>query len=833
MTTDKEDNHSEKEKLTYLEALLQSNQELKITPESPLDDETIKALMAIKRIKNAFNHHPFNEASVDTDSRIFSKQSTWGQLQIEKMIATGGSGEVYLAYDGVLQRRVAVKFLSKKARLLESSKQFINEARRMAKVRHPHVMAVFGATTVDDITGFWAEHLIGPTLAETDLCTQTWRKKLYTMRQLCSAVAAIHDNQIVHGDIKPQNVIIEADRGPVLIDFGAGHDSEKNPRNHNNSFTPYAMAPELFKGHTASTASDVYALGVLFFYICSQGQYPRQADNYNELKHIVEQQHTIVFSHLKAPRACVRLIKSMLADQAQKRPTIDKVLVALNDIKQAPNRRNKRIAIGTILTFLITSSLILATSNHQLKQQQAETNRALTETESINNLMFDLLSSVSPGQYGKDVLLIDVLNQLTEVTQHTATLSANTQARFLTSLAVAQFNNGQHQSALQLINRTLDNDQLSPLIRAKIIATQASLINYQPNLSEDQRVDLLTTKLDAIQQLIRQHQLEEDDLTAKKNTIEAHILSKLPGQDNLDTAKTLYLQVLEHWQSLPFNDYNAIEQANLLNELGLIAEKKEQFKQAINYYSKSFELAEKHKKSTFSSHMITAKTNMASALLKSGQVKQGIVNLEQLHGITQNYYEPEQAQNLMVVINLASSYNQDKQFKQSLTLLEKYQKIFDQSSNNRSLLSLHYLSVVAVAQAGLKKYSLALNTYQKIISLSSETMGEEHEITIINRGNIAEVYNLLKQPQKAMEQLEIVRPLATKLYGIDHQITLFLRETEALAQHLLGDTDLAKKMIESVYQNKVAKYGDQNPMLKPTLDIRNKIFGSQELINHD
>ena len=211
-----------------------------------------KPFLIINRLRQSFQQVTANELVQPGDQ--------WGHLIIKELMGQGGMGLVFAAHDTLLDRPVAVKFLNASHSGLLSSDQFTQEARHMAKIRHPNVLAVYGANTFDEITGFWSELLIGETLDQAEATIFSWPDILSIALQLAEAVVNIHAAGLVHGDIKPQNIILEPNRGAVLMDFGSVLDLNSDSQDWQSS-TPLVMAPELFLGHQKSTSSDVYALG--------------------------------------------------------------------------------------------------------------------------------------------------------------------------------------------------------------------------------------------------------------------------------------------------------------------------------------------------------------------------------------------------------------------------------------------------------------------------------------------------------------------------------------------------------------------------------------------
>jgi len=211
----------------------------------------------------------------------------WGPLTLLAKIGEGRFGCVYAAWDARLQRRVALKLLHTASPTASASPtSAIEEARLLARVRHPNVLAVYGAEAVDGQVGIWTELIEGRTL-ESLLAARgplPPEDVVAIGLDLCRALTAVHEAGLLHRDIKAQNVMRETGGRIVLMDFGTGHDLDQvPPRDGDLSGTPLYLAPELFAGGPPSVASDLYALAVLLFYL-STGRHPVPGRTLDEVR---------------------------------------------------------------------------------------------------------------------------------------------------------------------------------------------------------------------------------------------------------------------------------------------------------------------------------------------------------------------------------------------------------------------------------------------------------------------------------------------------------------------------------------------------------------------
>ena len=210
---------------------------------------------------------------VSTTAAAPTAVGRWGHLLLRRKIGEGAFGEVFHAHDTWLDHPVALKLLKPEVAARDSSQRILHEARRLARVRHPNVVTVHGADSHGGRLGFWMELVEGQTLAALAASGRLSAGEAAQIGQeLCLALAAVHHAELVHRDVKAQNVMRARDGGRIiLMDFGAGEPMGATRRGALG--TPLYVAPELFHGAPAAISTDIYALGVLLFFLVT-GQYP-------------------------------------------------------------------------------------------------------------------------------------------------------------------------------------------------------------------------------------------------------------------------------------------------------------------------------------------------------------------------------------------------------------------------------------------------------------------------------------------------------------------------------------------------------------------------------
>ena len=214
-----------------------------------------------------------------------------GRYEIRGVLGEGSFGVVYLAHDARLDREVALKFLRPQAFSDPQAKErFLREARSLAAVVHPNVVVVYDLGEVDGSPYLSLERIEGTTLREAlSGAPFSVAETVAVGRALLSALVAIHAAGVVHRDVKPGNVMLARDGRVKLMDFGLA-------RGTGAAFdltvggvtagTPYYMAPEQWRGKSATPLTDLFALGTLL-YECLAGRVPFKAAGFEELQQAV------------------------------------------------------------------------------------------------------------------------------------------------------------------------------------------------------------------------------------------------------------------------------------------------------------------------------------------------------------------------------------------------------------------------------------------------------------------------------------------------------------------------------------------------------------------
>jgi serine/threonine-protein kinase len=208
-----------------------------------------------------------------------------GEYSLQRELGRGGMGVVYLARDVQLDRDVAIKVLpTHLARTAEARERFLREARTAAGLSHPHIVPIHRVGETHGFVFFVMSYVEGESLGER-LRTRgplPPADASRVLREVAWALAYAHGRGIVHRDVKPDNILLEAGTGRALVtDFGIAHGG-KDPSTATDPRkimgTAHFMSPEQAAGEPVDGRSDIYALGVVG-YLAVSGRLPFEAPN--------------------------------------------------------------------------------------------------------------------------------------------------------------------------------------------------------------------------------------------------------------------------------------------------------------------------------------------------------------------------------------------------------------------------------------------------------------------------------------------------------------------------------------------------------------------------
>jgi serine/threonine protein kinase len=265
-----------------------------------------------------------------------------GRYEIVRLLGRGGMAVVFLAQDLVLERQVAIKVLPPDLSLdLKLISRFQQEAKTAAKLDHPNIIPIYRVESEAGLNYFVMKFVSGNSLEQLldqgPLPIDVSRRVL---RDAALALGHAHTRGIVHRDVKPANIMLEADGRVILTDFGISKALEADSAltgTGNVIGTPHYMAPEQAKGLVVDGRADQYALAVVGHQILT-GRQPFDGSSHSILyKHVFEAPPRIFEARPDAPTdLCAALDRALSKEAEQRFPTMEDFAAAVSGERTGP-----------------------------------------------------------------------------------------------------------------------------------------------------------------------------------------------------------------------------------------------------------------------------------------------------------------------------------------------------------------------------------------------------------------------------------------------------------------------------------------------------------------
>jgi eukaryotic-like serine/threonine-protein kinase len=728
-------------------------------------------LVAASASKNFLEHQPVVR-SLEPAANLLSGKII-GKYRIDGLIARGGMGDVYRAEraDGHFEQPVAFK-LAREATTL-SAQLFQKERQILANLEHPGIARLIDGGLTDDGLPYMTMELVDG-VDVLSFCNQhslDLASRLALFGQICSAVAYAHRHLIVHRDLKPSNILVGKDGHAKLLDFGIAKllDPEKSGTDQPTMalMTPEYAAPEQLEGKSLTTATDVYALGVLLFHMLS-GRAPwnvRDLPLPAALQRLLQQSHPAlsdaVADNPERPVSAKLLrgdLDAIVAKALRREPESRyssalefwqdiqahlafRPVVARSDVRGYVGRRffrRNRLWIGAAATVLAALLIGLAGTLWQanvakVKARQAERDRdrALAESARVQSILdyLDLMLSGAQEQGG---------------------------------IQAARAKEMLDASADQLIRRFAD----APVEKARSMAVLADL--YLTLYSFDGAASILTTFLsspdaEADPQAKAKIQFDLAQIEFKRGNVEKARALVQGAQNFWNGDDDRYRGELIHSRSM-----QSQLQAAKGDVDGAIRVLREALSASMTFNG------------DIGDDTITLEGDLGAALLKNNQL--------------------DEADELMTRAWTAIQAAGRTKSQDGITLL-------------------HNLGVNAIYKNDLAR---AETIFRQIIDIQRQAFGSSTALAT-SQNDLAEVLVRSGRASEALPLLADARAMLQKFTGDDSSDTLSTFQTEAEARILLRDMNAAEPLVHIVVAGMLKQFGSRSPLYANALGLEARL----------
>jgi serine/threonine protein kinase/TPR repeat protein len=301
----------------------------------------------------------------------FPVQRKIGRYEICSQLGAGGMGEVYLANDTKLDRKVALKILpadivdSQAGASSDRVRRFVQEAKAASALNHPNILTIYEIDEIDSEHFIATEFVDGETLRDRIRFTSISAEEAIDIAiQVASALWATHNVGIIHRDIKPDNIMLRRDGIVKVLDFGLAKLTRERQTSETDSLAPtqnfintgvgivmgtaHYMSPEQARGLDVDARTDIWSLGcVLYEIIAGRPAFPGQTA-LDIMSGIIQREPEPLAQHLPdGPRELDRIVsRALRKDREERYQTVKDLLTDLKDLKRALDTQSHRTIVS-------------------------------------------------------------------------------------------------------------------------------------------------------------------------------------------------------------------------------------------------------------------------------------------------------------------------------------------------------------------------------------------------------------------------------------------------------------------------------------------------------
>lgn len=644
----------------------------------------------------------FLEADAIAQLHIDRRGERLGPWQLDEEIAIGGMSRVYRGHraDGNYEQRVAVKLYDGAHLDRSASARFAAERRILASLEHPGIARVIDGGRCEDGTPYVVMELVSG-VALTHYCEQRAvdvAGRLQLVQRVCEALATAHRHGIVHRDLKPGNILVTEDGQPKLIDFGiakvlaADHVNVELPETQAGAqlLTPEYASPEQLRGEAVDRSSDIYSLGVLLYQLMT-GTLPHKMAG---------------LSRGEMERAVHATI-----------PADPSTAIARRKISPPPGlgsaRALRRRLRGDIDRIVMTAM--------RLEPSQRYASAAMLAQDIDRHLSgLPVVARGASRLYRASRFMA----------RHRAGVAA-TAAVFVLLIAALAVVDRQRERALAQAERA----ESATAFLAEMIQRADPFENAEdPTLAGALKLAIP----DIAERFARQPQLEADMRYA--------VGYALQNLGEIEIAR----EQLEHALMLRERTGSPVDQAEVLDGLGIVAWWESDFAQAIAHFERALELLEGRTTERARVLQVSVLANWAAMLIDAGD------------------------------------------YRQSIAIAERARALSDATAAVTPETRAAIWSTLATSREGVGMRDAALDAFDRTLALQRDATGEMHPSYAIVLNNLALVYHGMDRLEDALAAMERSVAIRRATLGESHPQTATALFNLSRLQTLNGDLEAAE-----------------------------------------
>lgn len=756
---------------------------------------------------------------------------TIGPYRILRLLGEGGMGRVYLAQQTQPHRQVALKVVrGVSSSVIERMRREINV---LAQLEHPGIARLYaaGESRIDDVDVPWLalEYVRGVDLsAHITANVPDIAGRLALLIDIARAVHYAHESGVIHRDLKPGNILVDAEGRPKILDFGIA----RMRADAGDGLTlagqvlgtlPY-MSPEQLAGDSSLTdiRSDVYSLGVIAYELIG-GQLPHPGlstsslfEALDILRHETPPSLASIHSAARGDLDTV-IMKALSSDADQRYPNaaafaedLQRVLGHLPITARAPTvryralrfvRRHRALSAALASVFLILAAASVISLRYALAEQaaRAEAEQRVQESAAVNAFLERMLASADPGlTRGRSLSVSEVVDQA-ELDLDRLNAQPRVQRAVATTLAATNRSLGDFETALTLNARAMalfDTTEASLPERMRLLHQQAALhteLNHFPEalaaLAEARTVwpaapaaarialDLTAARID--EEAGRPEAAEQGyrALLAAAGTLQA-----ASAQPDPELASTI--EIARSNLSGILRERGALEEAESLIRAVLDVRRAELGERAPG----------------------TLSSRQKLVLIREARGENIEVETRAILALQREVLGDAHGSTLTTIQTLANALTASGQYDEAEALTRESLRGFESQFGEAHAQSLSAMNTLAYLLEERKRLDEAEAMYRRVLEIQQRA-GKDHPSTLAAHNNLAMLLMETRRYDVARAEFATLVAHSRKVVGDDHPMTAIFMSNEGLCLSRMGRNAEARGVLETAHGRLLALYG--------------------------
>jgi len=757
-----------------------------------------------------------------------------GAYRITEELGRGGMGTVFLAKrsDGIFEHQVAIKIIRESQATRENIRRFEQERNILASLNHPGIAKLFdGGITENGSPYLIMEYIDGIPIDQ--YCSQhkvSLNGRIGLFKQVLEAVRHAHQNMVIHRDLKPGNILVTPDGQVKILDFGISkllEDSSEPAsltQTRGRLLTPKYAAPEQIKQQPITTATDLYALGLIFYQLlCGHLPFDHEQLSQYELEQHIINEHSAPPSQKNPGSAGINAkllrgdldaiaLKAVRKEPDRRYQVANEFLEDLNNYEQElPVMARKKswryrslkfvkrhqLSLGVLTIILLLSLSFAVFYTKHITEERNKAQLEATRAEQVTDFMISLFRNHNPRQsLGKKITVSEAMTRAYEKLQ-TQTLSSANKATILGMIGEIQSNLGEIKKSGNALKKAmpmvLDSVQKQTPKTIDVISSYASWNINSGNMKKGEQYFLMADSL-----------FKATNLTGS----DSYIVNKLNLADfynqNGSYRKALdILDTIEKKISTITEDH-ILYLSYFYNNRGIAYAGLGDYKPAFDNYEHSLQLKQKiygqdNPELGLSYH------NIASLYLHENHYKRAYQLYKKAYTIRKKAYGPDHPLVASTLSGLGLCAQKLKKFEESQRYFLKSNRILKEKNGAHYYRYALGLRNYAGLLTDMGKYQQAEKTLFKANKIIGTSLGYNHLYSGYIDNSLAKLYRKRGESDKALDYYNKSITIFRKSQGSKSPMLAELLEQKGslalIQRHIQQAIELLNKSV-AIYQSR-------------------------------